>query len=128
MPPFVRRNRACREFLMIGLVLRKEWLTWPAFILLMAAGWQPEFALDVAKNLCAAGAIAVVMARFGLLAMCAFGLSLDLFFRLPPTLDTAAWHFGAGLAGAVVVLVLAAGGFYTATGGRLFREGFFGDD
>jgi serine/threonine-protein kinase len=73
--------------------------------------------------------IALVIARFGLLAVAAYWVAQGLVTSTPLTWDTSAWYFWHGLAGPVVVLALAVYGFFTATAGQeLFEKGFFGDE
>jgi serine/threonine-protein kinase len=113
----------------VGLLVRREWLVWLAYILFVAASsWQPGSWADAVKNMALAGVVVFVLARFGLLALCAYFVGVELSVRLPPTADPGSWHFGQGAAGVLVFLLLAGYGAYTATGGRLFKESFFGDD
>jgi hypothetical protein len=55
-------------------------------------------------------------------------LSVRVLTGAPLTPDTGAWYFWNGAGPVLVLLALAAYACYTATGARLFKEGFFGDD
>jgi hypothetical protein len=124
----------------VGLVLllltRREAVAWPLLVVLNVVGLvsltaSPSPAANGLLIVLAVvhwAALVALLVRFGVLAVGAFD-----FTRLLPNLlvtaDPSAWYFGRGLAGAAVIAGLAAACYYTSTGGgRLFREGFFGDD
>jgi hypothetical protein len=117
---------------LVGLLLRKEWLTWLGVLCLITAlalvdlsgPWFPSLAVLILWT----AVVVFVIARFGLLAVCALFFGSD-FLRLLPPLDAESWYFWQAAIGIGVLLIPAAAGFCTATRvAKLFKDGFFGDD
>jgi serine/threonine-protein kinase len=69
-----------------------------------------------------------ILMRFGLLAYLVTTFCRVVLYSPMFTFDTDAWHVIDGAIPATVVALIAAFGCYTSTGGRLFKEGIFGDD
>jgi serine/threonine-protein kinase len=124
-------------FLMF-LLLRREWLSWPAYVLLIlglnlsvAGAFGPSVGANVIHVLVLLGFFVIgtlTLARGGLLRFAALAGTLNLLGTAPLTTDASAWYAWQGWLAAGVVLAAAGYGFVTALGGqRLFREGFFGD-
>src|SRR5262249_31280817 len=110
--------------LILSLVLRKEWLVWPAWVVLLTwvtvAGGEGE---QVTAALAAVALLgwslsAFVIARFGLLAACAQWFGAVFFTRVPLTTDTQAWYFWHGIAGAAIYLLVVLAAFHTAAAGQ----------
>jgi hypothetical protein len=114
----------------LHLLLRKQWLSWGIFVLFVTAQYSgveppPE---RVTWALVAGLILAVVVARFGLLAMVAAMFASIVLALAPLTADLSAWYTPQGVGVALVVIGLAVYGFVTAVGAqRVLREGFFGD-
>jgi serine/threonine-protein kinase len=121
---------------LLFLLLRREWLSWPATFLVytslnVAGVIGPSAAANAVHVLVGAtiaGLVTLMLARAGLLTCAAAGVG-NVLLIVPLTTDTSAWYAGQGWAGAGVVLAVAGYGCATAIGGqRLFRQGFFGDE
>ncbi len=119
------------------LVLRREWLSWSAFTVLLGAMflqsyWGPTLAANVLTVAWLGITTCVgvfVLRQFGLLAATSFAACHNLLSLSPLTTDVSAWYFSRGIAGALVVAVVAGYGFWIATDGqRLFKESFFGEE
>jgi hypothetical protein len=120
------------------LVLRREWLSWPAcalvYMLLIFGNLLPgpstgSVVLALFLGLAFGVFAVVVLARFGLLSYVGFMVAVSLLVGFAVTLDVSAWYFRYGLAAMAALFALAAYCCWTATGRkRPFREGFFGDD
>jgi serine/threonine-protein kinase len=116
---------------MLHLILRKQWLSWGAFVLFVTAQYSgieppPE---RLTWALAAGLILALLVGRFGLLATVLAFLASILLALAPLSTDLSAWYTAQGVVAALVVIGLAVYGFVTAVGGqRVFREGFFGDE
>jgi len=120
------------------LVLRREWLSWPACALVyglsVLANLLPgpslgSVILALVLGLAFGVAAVVILARFGLLSCTGFMVAVLLLLGVAVTLDTSAWYFRTGLAAMAALFALAAFCCWTATGRkRPYREGFFGDE
>jgi serine/threonine-protein kinase len=120
------------------LVLRREWLSWPAcalvYVLMVLGNLLPgpsigSVILALVLGLGFGVSAVVVLARFGLLSYTGFMVAVLLLLGVAVTLDVSAWYFRTGLAAMAALFALAAFCCWTATGRkRPFREGFFGDD
>ena len=71
------------------------------------------------------GTGAIVVLRWGLLSFAVAHFVTALLLSLPATLDTSAWYFGNMLLLVAVVVGLAAWGFYTSMGGRIWTGDSF---
>jgi hypothetical protein len=119
------------------LALRREWLAWGAvwlfflatFTLPLLTASPSDNALTLFWNGLRIGVVIFALARFGLLAMTGYLFFSELLALVPLTADLSAWYAYQGVLMALIVIGLAAYGFFIATRGqRLFREGFFGDE
>jgi len=89
----------------------------------LSGPWFPSLAVLILWT----AIIVFVIARFGLLAVCALFFGSD-FLRLVPPLDPESWYLWQGAIGIGVLLIPATVGFCTATRvAKLFKGGFFGD-
>jgi serine/threonine-protein kinase len=116
---------------LLYLLLRKPWLSWGAYVLLVTAQYSgmdpsPE---RMAWALVAALIVAVLVGQFGLLATVAALFSMIGWSLAPLTTDLSAWYARQGVAAALVVIGLAMYGFVVSVGAkRLALRGFFGDE
>ena len=105
---------------------RWEWLAGTAFILAFAvpsfsASEHPWIAVPLSMAIWSAALL--VLIRFGLLAMASLSLVQELLVVSPLTRDFSTWYAGVSLSVVLIVVALAAFGFYASLGGRpLLRE------
>jgi hypothetical protein len=105
---------------------RWDWLAGIAFILAFAvpsfsASEHPWIAVPLSMAIWSAALL--VLIRFGLLAMASLSLVQELLVVTPLTRDFAGWYASASLSMVLIVVALAAFGFYASLGGRpLLRE------
>jgi len=113
---------------LLRLLVRRDWLAVVLFALFYGAAlytgnWHVSVMYIVLN-----GFIAMVMTRYGLVALVValcVGLALHTF---PVTLNFSVWYAGIGLAPMVAVLALAVFAFYTSLGGqKLFRGSLLED-
>jgi serine/threonine-protein kinase len=115
----------------LHLILRKQWLYWPAYVLLLTVQYSgiepsPE---RVAQALVTALILAVVVGRFGLLATMAALFTWIVWSLAPLTTDLSAWYARQGVSVAMMFIGLAVYGFVVSVGAkRLALRGFFGDE
>jgi serine/threonine-protein kinase len=108
---------------LLRVLLRRQWLAVSAAIVLFtvangapAFGYRPIIAVPAFFLL---SVCTVVFAtRFGLVALFASMLALNVLSGFPLTLNLSAWYFGIGLIGPLTVLALAVYGFHTSLGGQ----------
>jgi serine/threonine-protein kinase len=119
-------------FMMIFLLrwlLRRQWLASVGFVLIWVALQtltSTEPVLDGIAFTAVYGVAAVVLVRFGFLAMAVGILVADSLLQAPYTTDFSAWFAPVSLFTIAWVLALAVYGFHTALAGRrLFREEMF---
>jgi serine/threonine-protein kinase len=114
----------------LRVILRKEWLAAIAFVAIWVAlktlgsdyPWieAPAFALLY-------GTAAIVVVRFGFVALAAGIFATDLLLNVPLTFDFSAWYLTSSLLPLFSVAALAVWGFYTSLGGRkLWEADLFG--
>jgi serine/threonine-protein kinase len=115
-------------FLLIRLLLKKEWLAAAAFLLLwalptfLAGGWIAGlFGLSISA------AFLAVFLRFGLLTL-VFGFYFGHFLGFPLTTDSSAWYAGISLFLLLVLAAIAVYGFRTAVAGQPLFSGARLDD
>ncbi len=116
--------------LLLRIVLRLGWLANTAFVLVIFGlfteglsvkdpGWIVVWLTSAAM----AVIVLVTMIRFGLLSLIVMAFTAGLCFQFPATLDFSRWYAGTGIVGPVVVVGLAAYGFWISLAGRpLFRD------
>src|SRR5262249_53929862 len=115
----------------LHLILRKQWLSWVAYVLLVTAQYSriepsPE---RVGWALVAALILAVLVGRFGLLATVSALFTSIVWSLAPLTTDLSTWYARQGVAAVLVVVGLAVYGFVVSVGAkRLALRGFFGDE
>ena len=118
---------------LVVTIFRKRWLAiavcWLAYFsvlsLFFAVGghWTAWIGIPAISTI-----TLICIARFGLLATVSFYLFFHLSFHFPITTDVSRWYFAQTIFSAVVLLGLAAFGFYTSLakqsifGGRIFRD------
>jgi serine/threonine-protein kinase len=119
--------------LLFYVVLRREWLAALAFWLIFVSIELLAFA-SVGQWVSWVGPIIIATlqtigsARFGLLTMFSAQVFFDLSFHYPITSDLSSWYGGTAIFTLVVLVALAAYGFYTSLGGQtLFRPGVFSE-
>ncbi len=106
---------------LLRVILRKQWLAAAGFTLIFTAlgllssdhPWV-DFPLIIIVYAVAA----VVVVRFGLIALASGIFMADLMGNVPLTTDFSVWYGGATLFPLLVVAALAVWGFYTALAGR----------
>src|SRR5262245_7312601 len=121
----------------IFLVVRREWIAWPAFAafaIFMQVATIPHLSGGILPALLIRAAISAtvvtfVMARFGLLAAAGWMLVTGLVTMLPLTVEASAWYFPQVAIGIGVLIVVAGFCAWTATGSRLPSAGrLLGDE
>ncbi len=102
------------------VLLRNQWLGAAAFALVMTAvqvlGGH-SLVPDIITNLALFGLVAIVVLRYGLLAL-SVGILMVGFLAPPPTLQTSAWYFGNVAFLTLSAVALASWAFYTSLGNR----------
>jgi hypothetical protein len=115
--------------LLFYVVLRREWLAALAFWLILVSIEFLAFAsagqwVSWIGPLIIATLYTIGSARFGLLTMFSTQVFFDLSFHYPITSDLSTWYGGTAIFTLLVLIALAAYGFYTSLGGQtLFRPG-----
>ncbi|HJW13981.1 MAG TPA: protein kinase [Thermoanaerobaculia bacterium] len=115
-------------FLIIRVLLKKEWLAAAAFLLLWASpsfltgGWIAGL-----FGLAVSAAFLVAFLRFGLLIL-VFAFFFGHFLQFPLTTDSSAWYAGMSLFLLFVLAALAVYGFWIALAGRPIFSGGRLDD
>ncbi len=108
----------------LRVVLRREWAAVLAFaglfLLLDLLGNQNRPLIAGLMSFLYFGSGAVVVVRWGLLSYAVGHFVTDMLMNITATLDASAWYFGNMLLLIAVVVGLAAWGFYTSLGGRLW--------
>jgi serine/threonine-protein kinase len=116
---------------LLYLILRKQWLSWGAYVLLVAAhgcGIEPS-PERLVWAVVSALILALVVGRFGFLATVAALLTSTVLALAPVTTDFSAWYASQGGTVALVLIGLAVYGFVVSVGAkRLALRGFFGDE
>lgn len=114
---------------LLRVILRKQWLASTGFTLIYATlelftSDHPRVEVPVAIVIYAVAAVVVV--RFGLVALAVGIFTADLLANIGMTTDFSAWYAGNTLFPLLFVAALAVWGFYTALAGRpLLREELF---
>jgi hypothetical protein len=114
---------------LLRVILRRQWLAAAGFTLIytvlrLLASDHPWVEGPLIVIVYAVAAMVVV--RFGLVALASGIFTADLLANIPATTDFSAWYAGATLFPFLVVAALAVWGFYTALAGRpLIREELF---
>ena len=113
----------------LRVLLRKQWLAAAVFTLIfaslkLAASNHP--AVDVPAQLLIYGIAAVVVVRFGLIALAGGIFTANLLLNVPVTLNLSAWYAGAAALSVLAVLAVAVWSFHTSLAGRpLFKSELF---
>jgi serine/threonine-protein kinase len=110
---------------LLRLIVRKDWLALlVAGLLLSIAGLgfagseKVSILLALLRAILCNGLILFVLVRYGILAAVALFYTANVIFEFPMSLDFSRWYAGNCLAALVVILGLAAYGFYNSLGGR----------
>ena len=118
-------------FLVLRIVLRKQWLAAIAYVLLyiaLVALSDPSIVSGVFSALSIV-ILVTVLIRYGLLAVVTMIMVSAILYSTTLTPDLSAWYASSGLVGAALVVALAGCGFYTSLAGRpLFRKGWLPDE
>jgi serine/threonine-protein kinase len=107
--------------LVFRLVLRKDWLAAIAFV---ALGTLTKLAgtdfpgIEMAATAVIFSLAAIVVLRFGLVALATGFFTADMLLNVPLTADFSLWYATAGIVTVLSVAALAIWSFYTALGGR----------
>jgi serine/threonine-protein kinase len=115
----------------LNLILRKPWLSWSAFVLLLTAQSSagepsPE---RVALNLAVALVLALMVGRYGLLATVSMWFAWNVLRLAPLTTDLSAWYAPQGVVAALVIVGLAVYGFVMSVGAKRLALGvLLGDE
>ncbi len=119
-------------FLVFSLVVRRDWIAAVLLSGLMVVVLGPASARSVWDLILLAFQLAVfivLLLRFGVLALMAWGFVAVGIGMMPLTLDPSAWYFPASLTKMAVVGGLAVYGFLVSLGGRpLFGKGILGEE
>ncbi len=124
--PYAIRNVLFFFFLLFVLrvVLRREWAAALAFAGLFALldllGNQNRPVIAALLTFVYFGSGAIVVVRWGLLSYAVGHFVTSMLMDLTATIDPSAWYFGNMLLLIGIVVGLAAWGFYTSLGGRLW--------
>jgi len=119
--------------LLLYILLRKEWLATLALFVIALAVEVLAFAfigphLYWIASILVALSIAIVVARFGLLATMTHQLFFFLSVTYPLTTDFSAWYSSSTVFALVMALGISVYGFYTSLGGRrLFADRLLGE-
>jgi len=119
--------------LLLYILLRKEWLATLALFVIALAVEVLAFAfigphLYWIASILVALSIAIVVARFGLLATMTAQLFFFLSVTYPLTTDFSAWYSSSTVFALVMALGISVYGFYTSLGGRrLFADRLLGE-
>ncbi len=114
----------------LRVILRKDWLAAIAFVAIWVTlktlganyPWIEAPAMALLY-----GTAAIVLLRFGFVALAAGIFTTDLLLNVPLTVDFSAWYLTSTLLPLLSVAALAIFGFYTALGGRkLWQSDLFG--
>ena len=127
--PAAARNTLLFFFLLflLRVVLRNQWLAAAAFATIFAvqtSAGNREFAISVAVGLVIWGSTALVVLRWGLLALAAAYFTDNLLLNVPVTAHTSAWYFGNTIFMLATVVALAAWALRTSVAGRWKGEWF----
>jgi hypothetical protein len=118
--------------LLLSVVLRKNWLgvllTWLLVTALMSLALSNSAPVSMLLGVTGASLIVGALYRYGLLAL----LSAEFFFHVwvffPITTEFSAWYAGDFVLALVLLVALAAYGFYTSLGDqKVFRASFLQD-
>jgi serine/threonine-protein kinase len=120
---------------LLNLLLRKPWLSWPAFVLLPLAAALPASGAgavtpdQIVGALVMVLALALLLSRAGLLAAGSCIFVLQVLPLAPLTTDLSAWYAPQGVVVALVVIGLAVYGFVVSVGfKRLALRGLLGEE
>jgi hypothetical protein len=112
-------------FLLLNIVLRKEWLAIGAswlLIVLITTLQSHNPVIDLIFNGLLAALFIATLVRFGLLAMIVALFFYTLWLTYPLTTDFSAWYAGGSIFAIVLAVALVFYGFYTSLGGQpVFR-------
>jgi hypothetical protein len=104
---------------LLRALLRKEWAAAVAWVLLFSLLFPLRHDLVGSVGALIFSSLAVVvMIRFGLLAVVANFVVVNILQNYPLTTEGSAWYAGISLTGILVLAALALYGFYTSLGGR----------
>jgi hypothetical protein len=126
----IRSIRSTLVFFMalflLRVLLRRAWLAAVAFVLVFSA--QPllasrYLALEGPVQLAIYSIAAVAVVRYGLVALAAGILTVNLLLSVPVTADLSSWYAGSMIFVFASVLALAAWGFHTSLAGQRFLKG-----
>jgi serine/threonine-protein kinase len=125
----VRSPRSLRDALifffllfLLRVLLRNQWLAAAAFTLIWTIAHtigSQNLMLDSIWNLLTYGLTAVLVLRYGLLAL-VVGMATEGFLGASPSLHVSAWYFGNLAFLTLSAVALIAWAFYTSMGGRRF--------
>lgn len=112
-------------FFLLRALLRRQWLAFAVFLLLVGLLGAMQLAnpvLGALQSFAVFGATLLVLVRYGLLSLVVCWLMPHDF---PLTINLSAWYAGYGIIPLATILGLTIWAFYTALAGRpLLREGF----
>jgi hypothetical protein len=126
--PYAVRNALLYFFLLFvwRVLLRNQWAAALAFALMFtllnALGNEDKPWLGAAMGFLYFGSGAVVVLRWGLLSFAVAHFVSSTLMSLPTTFDLSAWYFGNMVLLLALVIALAAWGFYTSLGGRVWND------
>ena len=110
-------------------MLRKQWLAVAAFTLIFTAvKWlnATDPIVDVPVQFLVYGIAAVVVVRFGLIALAVGIFTANILLSTPMTTNFSLWYASSSLGALLIVLGLAIWSFHTALAGRpLFKQELF---
>ena len=110
----------------LRVILRKQWLAAAVFTLIFTllkfAGSSYPMA-DVPAQLLIYGIAAVVVVRFGLIALAAGIFTANVLLNVPVTTNLSAWYAGNAALALLIVLAMAVWSFYTSLAGRPLLKG-----
>lgn len=114
---------------LLRVILRKQWLAAAGFTLIYSVlkllGTDHPL-VDTPLVIIVYGVAAIVVVRFGLIALASGIFSADLLANVPATTDFSAWYAAAVLFPFLMITALAVWGFYTALAGRpLLKDELF---
>jgi hypothetical protein len=114
---------------LLRVILRKQWLAAAGFTLIYGSlkilGTEHPF-VDTPLVIVVYAVAAIVVVRFGLVALASGIFTADLLANVPLTTDFSAWYAAATLVPLLAVAALAVWGFHTALAGRpLLKQELF---
>jgi len=108
-------------FLVLKVILKRDWLAAIAFIGIFAAAktlGSTHFAVEAVFAILVYLIAAVIISRFGLVSLACAIFTVNLLGNVPFTSDSSAWYLGISIFALLSVVALAAWGFYHALGDK----------